>query len=146
MRCLRCDAAQELVIALDLRGVPHHSAGHHTVYDWDVVLSCPSCGYGELRTFSHDCWAQPWDEEWDMEWSAQLPPDTLAVLRQAVATCADPSVTTCECPAHTSLRATTTIPNNLRIDTAPKTELATGRPDAQVTLTENGVPAFVRVR
>jgi hypothetical protein len=108
------------------------------------VLSCPSCGYGELRTFSHDCWSPPWDEEWDMEWSAQLSPDTLAVLRKAVASCPDPSETGCECPVHISLRATTTIPANLRIDTAPRAEPATGRPDAHVTLTEAGVPAFVR--
>jgi len=141
VKCLRCGAAQDLVIVIDLRGVPHHSTGHQTVYDWDVVLSCPSCGYGELRVYSHDCWAQPWDEEWDMEWSAQLPPDTLAVLREAAATCPDSSVAGCGCPVHLSLRATASAGAKFRIDTAPRSTLADDRPNATVTVTD-GVPAF----
>jgi hypothetical protein len=141
--CPRCAAAQELVIAIDLRGVPHTDTGHDTVYDWSVVLACPGCGYGELRAFSHDCWAQPWDEEWDMEWSTQLPPAALAVLKDGMATCPDPSATACECPTHVSVRATYDRAPNLRIDRVPSDELGTSRPDAHVGVTPDGVPEFV---
>ena len=142
MRCPRCDAVQELVIAIDLRGVPHSDVGHETVYDWSVVLACPGCGYGELRAFSHDCWAQPWDEEWDMEWSTQIPPAALALVREGMATCPDRSASGCECPTHLSMRATYHRAGNLRVEGVPKDRLATARPDAHVARTEDGVPEF----
>jgi hypothetical protein len=141
--CPRCAAAQELVIAIDLRGVPHTTTGHKTVYDWSVVLACPGCGYGELRAFSHDCWAQPWDEEWDMEWSTQIPPAALAMLMHGMAACPDPSATACECPTHVSVRATYNRAGNLRVEGVPKDKLATERPDAHVGVTPDGVPEFV---
>jgi hypothetical protein len=143
VRCLRCAAEQDLVVAIDLRGVPHGQADHDTVYDWTVILACQDCGFGELRNFSHDCWAQPWDEEWNMEWSTQVPPAALTLLLDGMVTCPDRAATACECPTHVSLRATYNRPRNLRLDRAPKGELGTTRPDAHVGRTAAGVPEFV---
>lgn len=137
MKCLRCGTAQELVAALSLRGVSHGSEGHDTVHDWSVVMSCPACGFGELRVFSHDCWAPPWDEEWDMEWSAQLPPSPLAVIKDGMAACQNPAAAACECPAHVSLRETRIKPDKLRLDRDGE------RPDAHVALRDDGVPEFI---
>lgn len=137
MRCLRCGTPLEQVAALSLRGVPHGEEGHQTVRDWSVVLSCPGCGYGELRSFSHDCWKPPWEEEWDMEWSTQIPPEPLALIRQGMATCPDPTASACECPAHVSLRKTRTRPGNLQLGDKG------ARPDAHVALRDDGVVEFI---
>jgi len=137
VKCLRCGTPQEQVVALSLRGVPHGAEGHDTVHDWSVVMSCPACGFGELRVFSHDCWAPPWDEEWDMEWSAQLPPSPLAVIRDGMVACQDPTATACECPTHVSLRETRIKPTKLRLDRDGE------RPDAHVALRDDGVPEFI---
>lgn len=123
-------------MAISLRGVAHHAEGHDTVYDWSVVMACPSCGHGELRVFSHDCWAPPWDEEWDMEWSTQIAPEPLAVLKNGMATCQDPTASACECPAHVSLRETRSRPDKLRTDREGD------RPSAHVTVRADGVPEF----
>ena len=138
MTCLRCGERQKLVAAVDLRGVPHGDAGHDTVYDWSTVLSCPTCGHGELRVFSHDCWAPPWEEEWDMEFSAEIPPEPLALIKRGMAGCPDPSAVACECPTHVSLRDSRTRPRKLRISPPKEGE----RPNAHVALRDDGVPEF----
>lgn len=138
--CLRCGERQELVVDIDLRGVPHGFAGHDTVYDWNVVLSCTGCEFGELRSYSHDCWSHWEDEDWDMEWSGQLDAATLDLLRQSLSACPDPSNPACECVAHVSLRKTSAYTHKLRIDhnVTPEGD----RPFAKVTLSDEGVPKF----
>jgi hypothetical protein len=137
VKCLRCGSPQDLVVAIEERGVPADHPDHDTVYDWTRVLSCPTCGYGDLRAFSHDCW--PWEDEVDMEWSTQLPPAALALLREGVAACPDPTLPSCPCPAHVSLRKTHSYAKNLRI--YPRRE--GDRPDASVTLRADGMPEFI---
>ena len=137
MKCLRCGERQEPVVAIDLSGVPHGTAGHNVMYDWTTVLSCPGCGYGEVRHHSHDCWSDPWDEEWDMTWSTQLPPAPLALLRQGMATCPAPADPACECTAHASLRETRRRMSNLLLGRDGT------RPDGGVLLRDDGVPEFV---
>ncbi|MBB4912393.1 hypothetical protein [Actinophytocola algeriensis] len=138
--CLRCGERQELVVDLDLRGVPHGFAGHDTVYDWDIVLSCTGCEFGELRVYSHDCWAPRWDEEWDMEWSGQLDAATLDLLRRSLSACQDRSDPKCGCAAHVSLRKTSAYTHKLRID--PNVTPEGERPFAKVTLSDDGLPTF----
>jgi hypothetical protein len=135
--CLRCRSPLELVVAIDERGVPSGEPGHDTVYDWTRVMSCPSCGYGDLRQFSHDCW--PWEDEIDMEWSTQLQPEALALIRKGLAACPDPTVPTCQCLAHVRLRDTENHPKNLRI--YPRRE--GDRPDGHVALRDDGAPEFI---
>lgn len=128
---------------IDLRGVPHSSAGHEHVYDWDVVLSCTGCEFGELRVYSHDCWSHYEDEEWDMEWSGQLDAATLDLLRRSLSHCPDTSDPACACAAHVSLRKTSAYTHKLRIDDAPRATLGTDRPFSTVALNDDGVPRFV---
>ena len=137
---MRCGERQELVVAIDLRGVPHGSAGHEHVYDWDIVLSCTGCEFGELRVYSHDCWSHYEDEDWDMEWSGQLDAATLDLLRRSLSDCPDTSASACECAAHVSLRKTSSHPNKQRIDDNVVREGE--RPFAKVTLSDDGVPKF----
>jgi hypothetical protein len=137
VKCQRCPTPLELVVAIDERGLPPSSPDHDTVYDWSKVLSCPGCGFGELRVFSHDCW--PSEDDVDMEWSTQLPPSTLTVIRDGLAGCPDPVVPACECPVHVSLRETRTRPGKLRI--RPRRDGT--RPDAFVVLRDDGVPEFI---
>jgi hypothetical protein len=125
------------VVALSSRGVSHYAEGHDTIHDWSVVVSCPSCGYGELRSFSHDCWKPPWEEEWDMEWTTQIPPEPLVLIRQGMAACPDAAASACECPTHVSLRKTRTRAENLRLGEKG------ARPDAHVALRDDGVPEFI---
>jgi hypothetical protein len=137
VRCLRCSAPQDLVVFVSERGLPPADPAHDTVHDWSKVLSCPGCGYGDLRAFSHDCW--PWEEDVDMEWSTSLPPDQLALIVEGLAVCPDPAVPTCECPLHTSLRDSVLRPAKLRIQ--PWREGT--RPDGFVARRADGVPEFV---
>lgn len=127
---------------IDLRGVPHSSAGHDHVYDWDIVLSCTGCEFGELRTYSHDCWSHYEDEDWDMEWSSQLDAATLDLLRRSLAACPDTSAAACECAVHLSLRKTSAWTDKQRIDRNVAREGE--RPFAKVTLSDEGVPKFSR--
>ena len=129
-------------MAIELRGVPHTAAGHHTVYDWAVVLGCPACAHGDLRSFSHDCWHPPWEEEWDMEWSTQLLPPVLTLLRSGLAGCPAPDDPACSCAVHVSLRETYHKAGNVRLDRVPAKERGTARPDAHVALRDDNVPEF----
>jgi hypothetical protein len=138
--CLRCGERQELVVDIDLRGVPHNTTGHDTVYDWDIVLSCTGCEFGELRIFSHDCWSHYEDEDWDMEWSGQLDAATLDLLRRSLANCPDTSDPKCECAAHVSLRETAAYTPKQRIDRNVVREGE--RPFSKVALNDDGVPRF----
>ncbi|GAB1512371.1 hypothetical protein [Actinophytocola sp. KF-1] len=140
--CLRCGERQELVVDIDLRGVPHTASGHDTVHDWDIVLACTGCEFGELRIFSHDCWSHYEDEDWDMEWSGQLDAATLALLRRALADCPDTSDPACGCAAHVSLRETAAHTHKQRIDRNVVREGE--RPFSKVVLNDDGVPRFVR--
>ncbi len=125
---------------IDLRGVPHSHAGHDTVYDWDVVLSCTGCEFGELRVYSHDCWSHHEDEDWDMEWSGQLDAQALDLLRRALAACPDTSNPACGCAAHASLRKTAAYTPKQRID--PNVVREGDRPFAKVAISDDGVPRF----
>jgi len=124
-------------VAIDERGVPSDHPDHDTVYDWSRVMSCPDCGYGELRHFSHDCW--PSEDEIDMEWSTQLLPAALALVKEGVAACPDPAAPACACPVHASLRESEKGMKRLRIYPRREGE----RPDAAVALRDDGVPAFI---
>lgn len=143
MTCLRCGVAQEQVAMLTLRGVPHHAEGHKTVHDWDALFYCSTCGNGELRTYSHDCWAHHEDEPWDQEYSRLIPAEDIAALRTAFAGCSRPFYPDCDCATHTSLRDTR---RNLMgiyvVGDKPEQE----RPLAHVSVDEAGVPAFVGKR
>lgn len=136
MTCLRCGSPLELVVAIHERGLPPAHPDHDTVHDWSRVLSCPSCGYGDLRHFSHDCW--PSEEDIDMAWSTQLAPAALAMVRSGLATCPDPSAPACACTVHMSLRDTEKRVRRLGILPPEDGE----RPDAPVVLRADGVPEF----
>lgn len=136
MNCLRCRSPLELVVAIYERGTPP-GPGPHQVWDWTRAMACPSCGYGDLRHFSHDDW--PSEEDVDMEWSTQLPPAVLTLLREGVAGCPDPSVAACGCPAHVSLRESEKGVRRLLIRPHREGE----RPDAHVALRDDGVPEFI---
>lgn len=137
MNCLRCRSPQELVVAIDERGVPLGHPDHDTVYDWSRVMSCPSCGFGEVRHYSYDSW--PSEDEIVMEWSTGLPLDALTVLKEGVAACPDTSVPACACPVHTSLRETEKGMKRLRVHPRREGE----RPDVYVALRDDGVPEFI---
>jgi len=136
VRCLRCGSPLDLVVAIHQRDTPPGPG--HQVWDWSRVMSCPSCGYGDLRHFSHDDW--PSEEHADMEWSTQLPPAALAVVREGVATCPDPADPACECTAHASLRESENRVRRLRIH--PRSDEGE-RPDAHVVRRDDGVPEFI---
>jgi hypothetical protein len=124
-------------VAVHERGMPP-GPGHHHVFDWSRVLSCPSCGYGDLRHFSHDDW--PSEEDVDMEWSTQLQPDALTVLKAGVAACPDPTLPACECAVHVSLRESEKGIRRKRI--YPRGEDGE-RPDVFVALGDDGAPEFM---
>ncbi|MFD1050040.1 hypothetical protein ACFQ1S_33190, partial [Kibdelosporangium lantanae] len=82
------------------------AAAHNFVFDHTVVYACDSCGHGDLRSFSHDCFQPPWEEEWDMEWSADIAPEDMDHLRAAFTSCPSPTRFSCVCAAHERLRET----------------------------------------
>lgn len=99
-----CPGTTTLLVAVDLRGVPHRATGHRVMYDYTFLAECTTCGIGRLESFSHDCWNDHEDEPWDLAWVRTVVPEGVARLRVALRDCPQPENYRCDCAVHAALK------------------------------------------
>jgi hypothetical protein len=101
--CLHCKH-QTLLPYFDMHaeGIAPWFAEHRIVYSHNVIRICESCRYGQVESYSHDCFQ--WDEPWDFISWFVIDKYNLWILEPYIRNCANRYDPHCECRVHQHLR------------------------------------------